>query len=48
VLDAIAEVVRCVDLGDQRWKITARFAQPLGFDEAYEFAQHELEAVATA
>jgi hypothetical protein len=46
VLDAIAEVVRCVDLGDQRWKITARFDQPLGFDEAYEFARHEPEAVA--
>jgi PilZ domain len=44
-LDAVVEVVRSIDLGDQRWKIMARFTRPLGFEEAYEFACHDQDAL---
>lgn len=44
-LDAVVEVVRVLDLGDQRWKITAQFTKPLAFDAAYEFARHDQEAL---
>lgn len=44
-LETAAEVIRVVDLGDQRWKIMARFAKPLGFDEAYQFANHDQGAL---
>lgn len=43
-LDVIAEVVRVVDVGDQRWKIMTEFASPLEFDDAYEFARHDQDA----
>jgi hypothetical protein len=44
-LDAVVEVVRVVDLGDQRWKIMAQFTKPLAFEEAYGFAQHDQAAL---
>jgi hypothetical protein len=44
-LDAVVEVVRVVDLGDQRWKITAQFTKPLAFDAAYGFARHDQDAL---
>ncbi|HUQ68072.1 MAG TPA: PilZ domain-containing protein [Planctomycetaceae bacterium] len=44
-LDAVVEVVRSIDLGDQRWKIMAQFTKPLDFEEAYEFASHDQDAL---
>jgi len=44
-LDAVVEVVRSIDLGDQRWKIMAQFTRPLDFEEAYEFASHDQDAL---
>lgn len=44
-LDVVAEVVRVVDLGDHRWKIMTQFQTPLEFDEAYDFARHDQDAV---
>jgi len=44
-LDAVAEVVRSIDLGDQRWKIMAQFTRPLDFEKAYEFASHDQDAL---
>jgi hypothetical protein len=37
--DGMAQVVRVVDFGDGRWKIVARFAQPLSFDLAYRLSE---------
>lgn len=39
-LDTTAEVIRATPLGDGRWKVVARFIQPLSFDDAYELCDH--------
>lgn len=42
-VDCFARVIRTIEIADGFWKIVAQFEKPLGFEEAYQLFDHELD-----